>query len=132
MIILFLQITFNIILVSGNVIESFILYSAAVLSLLNFVTLMDSPVFILIWCVVFVDTFSTGSTLSDQVYQTPAHMYSKPGEQANISCSHSIQDYTQILWYKQSMNKLLQFLGHMNVNDGYPEDGVNVKARPAH
>ena len=88
-------------------------------------TLLYSPVFILIWCVVFVDAFSTGSSLSDQVYQTPAHMYNKTGETAKISCSHSIQSYNRILWYKQ-FNKQLQLLGYMDFNKGSPEPGVNV------
>ena len=88
-------------------------------------TLLYSPVFILIWCVVFVDTFSTGSSLSDQVYQTPAHMYNKTGQTAKISCSHSSGSYNQILWYKQ-FNKQLQFLGYVYLNKGYPESDVDV------
>ncbi|TKS87145.1 Immunoglobulin lambda variable 2-18 [Collichthys lucidus] len=70
-------------------------------------------------------TESSGSSLSDQVHQTPAEIYNKPGERAKISCSHSIDSYNRILWYKQT-NGQLQFLGYMNVNTGLPEKGVNV------
>lgn len=70
--------------------------------------------------------FSTGSSLSDQVYQTPADMYNK-GQTAKIKCSHSIENYNQILWYKQMKDGKLQFLGYMYSKDGYPEAGLNVK-----
>ncbi|KAG8013114.1 T-cell receptor beta-2 chain C region, partial [Nibea albiflora] len=68
-----------------------------------------------------------GSSLNDQVYQTPAHIYKKPGKAAKINCSHSNQYYDRILWYKQSKNGEMQLLGYMNVNSGFPEEGVNVK-----
>ena len=92
----------------------------------NFVALLYLPVFILIWSVVFVDAFSAGSPLSDQVHQTPAHMYNETGETAIISCSHSIQSYDRILWYKQS-NGQLQYLGYIFKTDGKPETGMGVK-----
>ncbi len=69
---------------------------------------------------------STGSSLSDQVDQKPVDIYSKPGENAKITCSHSIPDYYRILWYKQSDGQI-QFLGYMHYSDGNPESGVNVK-----
>ncbi|KAG8013117.1 Immunoglobulin lambda variable 2-18, partial [Nibea albiflora] len=81
----------------------------------------------------------TGSSLSDQVNQTPAEIYKKPGGTAKISCSHSIQDYNRILWYKQTNGQLqflgymnqkedgqLQFLGYMFMSTGYPEEGVKM------
>ncbi|MEQ2222882.1 hypothetical protein ILYODFUR_031023 [Ilyodon furcidens] len=68
----------------------------------------------------------SGSSLSDQVHQTP-HMFCKPEDKPQISCKHNIQDYTVILWYKQLKDHQMQLLGYMNVNDGYPETGVNVK-----
>lgn len=54
----------------------------------------------------------TGASRSDQVYQTPAHMYKDPGTTATIYCSHSIQNYDQILWYKQLQSRHLQLLGY--------------------
>uniref|UniRef100_A0A3P9BZA6 Ig-like domain-containing protein n=1 Tax=Maylandia zebra TaxID=106582 RepID=A0A3P9BZA6_9CICH len=65
-----------------------------------------------------------GSPASEQVDQTPANIYTK-GEDAKIHCSHSIQNYETILWYKQS-EKQLQLLGYMNYDKSYPEAGVNV------
>ena len=70
-------------------------------------------------------TFLTGS--SDKVHQTPPEMFVKQGERAKISCSHSIQDYNRIFWYKLSKNTQMQLLGYMSLNDEYPEDGANVK-----
>ncbi|KAK2892166.1 hypothetical protein Q8A73_017831 [Channa argus] len=69
----------------------------------------------------------SGASLNEKVRQTPAIIFYKPGETAKINCSHSIQDYNKILWYKQSQSKQLQFLGYMNVNNGYPEEGEKVK-----
>uniref|UniRef100_A0A8C9WUQ3 Ig-like domain-containing protein n=1 Tax=Sander lucioperca TaxID=283035 RepID=A0A8C9WUQ3_SANLU len=77
-------------------------------------------------CHVFlVCVFSTGSSLSDQVLQTPADIYSRPGQPAKIRCLHTSPSYNQILWYKQSKRQL-QFLGYVYYNDGYPETGVTV------
>lgn len=70
--------------------------------------------------------FSTGSSLSDKVYQTPADMFKNPGETAKIQCLHRIQGYNRILWYKKS-NRQLQFLGYMFSVNGNPENGLNVK-----
>uniref|UniRef100_A0A669D3H5 Ig-like domain-containing protein n=1 Tax=Oreochromis niloticus TaxID=8128 RepID=A0A669D3H5_ORENI len=64
------------------------------------------------------------NNIHDQVDQTPADIYTK-GEDVKIYCSHSIQSYDEILWYKQS-EKQLQYLGYMNIDKGYPETGVNV------
>ncbi len=69
--------------------------------------------------------FLTGSSLSDQVFQKPADIYKKTGEEAKIKCSHSIENFDRIYWYKQS-NRQLQFLGYFYYTDGYPEKGVNV------
>uniref|UniRef100_A0A667YSY3 Ig-like domain-containing protein n=1 Tax=Myripristis murdjan TaxID=586833 RepID=A0A667YSY3_9TELE len=54
-----------------------------------------------------------GSSLSDKVHQSPADMYKKPGETAQLNCSHNIQSYDRILWYRQSENQQMQFLGYM-------------------
>uniref|UniRef100_A0A3Q4M9Y9 Ig-like domain-containing protein n=1 Tax=Neolamprologus brichardi TaxID=32507 RepID=A0A3Q4M9Y9_NEOBR len=60
----------------------------------------------------------------DKVDQTPANIYTT-GEEAKIYCSHSIQSYNTILWYKQS-EETLQLLGHLRFGTGTPETGVNV------
>uniref|UniRef100_A0AAX7V4N1 Immunoglobulin V-set domain-containing protein n=1 Tax=Astatotilapia calliptera TaxID=8154 RepID=A0AAX7V4N1_ASTCA len=60
----------------------------------------------------------------DQVNQTPFNVYAEE-EEVKMHCSHSIQSYDTILWYKQS-EKQLQLLGYMRYDKGYPEAGVNV------
>ncbi|CAI5695675.1 unnamed protein product [Oreochromis niloticus] len=66
----------------------------------------------------------SGSSLSDQVSQTPANIYTE-GEEAKIYCWHSNPSYDQILWYKKS-EKQLQLLGYMYDDKSYPETGVNI------
>uniref|UniRef100_A0A3P8SAT9 Immunoglobulin V-set domain-containing protein n=1 Tax=Amphiprion percula TaxID=161767 RepID=A0A3P8SAT9_AMPPE len=82
---------------------------------------------IMIRHIICVGFCSTGSSTSDQVYQTPANIYKKKGETAKIHCSHSILNYNSILWYKQLENRQLQFLGYVYYNNAYPEAGVDVK-----
>uniref|UniRef100_A0A3Q2WUZ7 Ig-like domain-containing protein n=1 Tax=Haplochromis burtoni TaxID=8153 RepID=A0A3Q2WUZ7_HAPBU len=78
----------------------------------------------LIYIVVgFLLIFFTGSSLSDQVFQTPADMYKNQEQTAEINCSHSIAGYDRILWYKQTKSKQLHFLGYMVVSQGAPEPG---------
>ncbi|KAM7376298.1 hypothetical protein PAMP_006040 [Pampus punctatissimus] len=82
---------------------------------------------IVFFCITFNVILVSGLSLSDQVHQTPADMYKKPEEQnTKITCSHSIQNYNQILWYKQN-KKQLQLLGYMLADSGTPETGVDVK-----
>ncbi|MED6257857.1 hypothetical protein ATANTOWER_032597 [Ataeniobius toweri] len=69
----------------------------------------------------------SGSSLNDQVHQTPFYIQAKPGETARINCSHSIQNYDVILWYKRSEDRQLQLLGYMYLDNKYPEPGVNVE-----
>lgn len=67
--------------------------------------------------------FSTGSS---KVHQTPAEIFQNEREEAKVTCSHDIQNYDRILWYKQTDTRL-QFLGQMFYSDAYPEDGAGVK-----
>ncbi|MEQ2231269.1 hypothetical protein ILYODFUR_037801 [Ilyodon furcidens] len=82
---------------------------------------------IVIFCLMTSVSATLGSSLSDQVHQTPAEMFHKPGGAALINCSHSIESYNQILWYKHSNNKQMEFLGYMNIMFETLEPGVNVK-----
>ncbi|XP_053191216.1 immunoglobulin lambda-1 light chain-like [Scomber japonicus] len=82
---------------------------------------------IVFFCITFNIILVSGSSLSDKVHQTPADMYKKPGEQAKIRCSHSIQDYNRILWYKQLEDRQLDFLGYMLGDSGTPEKESGVK-----
>ncbi|XP_053192234.1 uncharacterized protein LOC128375841 [Scomber japonicus] len=82
---------------------------------------------IVFFCITFNIILVSGSSLSDQVHQTPANMYKKPGEQAKINCSHSIQSYDRILWYKQLEDRQLDFLGYMGGDTGIPEKQSGVE-----
>lgn len=56
-------------------------------------------------------SFSTGSSLSNQVHQTPAGIFTTPGGTARINGSHSIMNYEQVLWYGQRPRGGLQLPG---------------------
>ena len=74
------------------------------------------------------DNFPTGASLSDQVHQTPPDIFiNNRGETTTIKCSHSIDNYDRILWYKQTDDGKLQFLGYMLANSPNPEPGLGVK-----
>ncbi|TWW72563.1 hypothetical protein D4764_16G0010600 [Takifugu flavidus] len=62
------------------------------------------------------------SSLSDQVHQSPADIYHQPRGTAKINCSHSIETYDRIFWYKKS-NLELQLLGYMFLNEPNVEKG---------
>uniref|UniRef100_A0A3Q3FZ73 Ig-like domain-containing protein n=1 Tax=Labrus bergylta TaxID=56723 RepID=A0A3Q3FZ73_9LABR len=63
---------------------------------------------------------------SDKVDQTPRDIFIKPGKNAKMNCKHKIDNYNQILWYKQS-NKQMQLLGYMFTTTSNPETDVKVK-----
>ncbi|KAK0140611.1 T cell receptor beta variable 12-5 [Merluccius polli] len=71
-----------------------------------------------------------GASLSDQVQQTPTEMVVaiESGPTATLSCSHSINNYNQILWYKQQrINKKLQLLGYLYLTSPTLEKGMAVE-----
>ncbi|XP_038158650.1 M1-specific T cell receptor beta chain-like [Cyprinodon tularosa] len=81
---------------------------------------------ILIFCATFHVMLVSGFSLNDQVHQDPPELFCMTEDKPRINCKHEIQDYNRILWYKQSKDRRMQFLGYMNVKDGYPENGVKV------
>ena len=70
--------------------------------------------------------FETVSSNSNDVSQTPPDLLRKPGEPAELQCSHNIQDYNYILWYKQSSNRELQLMGRLAVTSSQPEPKFNT------
>uniref|UniRef100_A0A8C5DLZ1 Ig-like domain-containing protein n=1 Tax=Gouania willdenowi TaxID=441366 RepID=A0A8C5DLZ1_GOUWI len=70
---------------------------------------------------IYVITLFTGSSLSDQIHQTPPDLFRKENQTAEIHCSHTIYNYDQILWYKQKPG--LKRIGHVNYNDKEYEEG---------
>uniref|UniRef100_A0A3Q3X2J8 Immunoglobulin V-set domain-containing protein n=1 Tax=Mola mola TaxID=94237 RepID=A0A3Q3X2J8_MOLML len=75
----------------------------------------------------FSSIVTSCSSLSDKVHQSPAEMLHNREETAKINCSHSIQDYNYIYWYKLTEDRQMQLLGYMYNNDGNPEAGSGVK-----
>lgn len=71
--------------------------------------------------------FSTGSSLSKQVHQTPAGILTTAGGTASINCSHSIMNYERILWYRQTPRGGLQLLGSVAGTYAMPQAGPNVR-----
>ncbi|CAG5866801.1 unnamed protein product, partial [Menidia menidia] len=69
----------------------------------------------------------SGSSLSDKVSQTPAAVYKEANQTVKIHCSHNIETYNFILWYKQIKNRQPQFLGYMQAFTPFPETGMGVK-----
>uniref|UniRef100_A0A3P8SBL9 Ig-like domain-containing protein n=1 Tax=Amphiprion percula TaxID=161767 RepID=A0A3P8SBL9_AMPPE len=70
--------------------------------------------------------FNTKRKLAhDKVDQNPLNMYKNSGEAAKISCSHSIDGYDRIYWYKQLENRQLQFLGYMYKTNENKEKGLD-------
>ncbi len=58
--------------------------------------------------------FSTAACLGKTVLQTPEDLLKKQDESAVITCTHKIQSYNQILWYKQSQDSLgLKLMGNL-------------------
>ncbi|KTF92680.1 hypothetical protein cypCar_00040524 [Cyprinus carpio] len=59
-----------------------------------------------------------GSTLSDKVFQEPRNMIVDIKDSPVLQCSHSISGYDRILWYKQTQDGQLVFLGYLlGLND---------------
>ena len=69
---------------------------------------------------------STGSSASQSVQQTPSALIKNLGDSVDkeILCSHSVQSYDRILWYKQHLDGALQLLGYLYIDSPYPEEDV--------
>uniref|UniRef100_A0A8C5DJ57 Immunoglobulin V-set domain-containing protein n=1 Tax=Gouania willdenowi TaxID=441366 RepID=A0A8C5DJ57_GOUWI len=63
------------------------------------------------------------------IHQTPPDLFRKQNQTAEIHCSHTIDNYDQILWYKQSVDGSFQLLGYMLTNSANPEPGMAVKMK---
>uniref|UniRef100_A0A671XM96 Immunoglobulin V-set domain-containing protein n=1 Tax=Sparus aurata TaxID=8175 RepID=A0A671XM96_SPAAU len=57
-------------------------------------------------------------------------VYSKRNERAKINCSHSIDSYNRILWYKQT-NGEFEFLGYMLATEAPFSKSKFTMSRPA-
>uniref|UniRef100_A0A096M447 Ig-like domain-containing protein n=1 Tax=Poecilia formosa TaxID=48698 RepID=A0A096M447_POEFO len=55
------------------------------------------------------------------IVQIPDHAFKHRGETLAIRCSHGIQSYDQILWYRQTADRELQLLGYMYGTASFPD-----------
>ncbi|XP_054652951.1 uncharacterized protein LOC129192695 [Dunckerocampus dactyliophorus] len=62
----------------------------------------------------------------EKVQQNPADMFKEMGQTATLSCSHSVQSYNMILWYK-NVHTQMHLLGYMYASSSSPEKGVDVE-----
>ncbi|KTF92679.1 hypothetical protein cypCar_00040525 [Cyprinus carpio] len=70
----------------------------------------------------------TVACLGKTVLQTPGDILTKKDESAVITCSHKIQSYDRILWYKQSQDSLgLKLMGYLYVDSKNKEPGFENK-----
>ncbi|KAK2826662.1 hypothetical protein Q5P01_020876 [Channa striata] len=82
---------------------------------------------ITVFCITCHIILVSGSSVSDDVHQIPAHIITKNNGNAKIACYHTNDNYDRILWYKQAVNKQLQFLGYIFATTGNPEPHMGVK-----
>ncbi|XP_041929080.1 uncharacterized protein LOC121693602 [Alosa sapidissima] len=70
----------------------------------------------------------TGSKASSLVNQSPPDIIQSIGQSGPwIQCSHHIQNYNRILWYKQTKDGQLTYLGYLFGKDPYPEVKGKIK-----
>jgi len=56
------------------------------------------------------------SVLGESVVQSPPDLLKKQDELAEIKCSHKVQSYDVIQWYKQSQSIMdLRLMGYLNI-----------------
>lgn len=72
---------------------------------------------------------STGFTNGTNVQQTPHDLIKNQGESAQIKCSHNIETYDRIMWYKETKNKEFIFMGYLISKNPNPETDFKDKFR---
>lgn len=85
-------------------------------------------------CIEFQDSkicicLPTGAFDTHSVSQKPPFTIMRTGESlvSGINCSHDISGYDLIYWYKQDENRILKYLGYLNLQFPTPEDDVKGK-----
>uniref|UniRef100_A0A8C5DIG3 Ig-like domain-containing protein n=1 Tax=Gouania willdenowi TaxID=441366 RepID=A0A8C5DIG3_GOUWI len=64
------------------------------------------------------------SSLSDQIHQTPPDLFRKQNQTAEIHCSHTIDNYDRILWYKQSVDGRHVYFNEKEYEEGFQKDFI--------
>ncbi|KAJ7988796.1 hypothetical protein DPEC_G00312920 [Dallia pectoralis] len=72
---------------------------------INMIHLLIHVVTLLLWM--------TGLSLTDKVHQTPTEILKEPGDEVQLTCTHTDTSYYMILWYQQSVqNPALKLIGN--------------------
>uniref|UniRef100_A0A8C2AY44 Ig-like domain-containing protein n=1 Tax=Cyprinus carpio TaxID=7962 RepID=A0A8C2AY44_CYPCA len=68
----------------------------------------------------------TAANHAKTVLQSPNDLMKNQNESAVIICSHKIQDYNRMLWYKQSQDMSgLKFMGYLFTNENIEPEFIN-------
>ncbi|CAJ1074720.1 immunoglobulin lambda-1 light chain-like [Xyrichtys novacula] len=81
---------------------------------------------IIFLCITFNLILVSGSSDKKEVNQKPEGIFSTEGQSVEFNCSHEIDSYDRIYWYKQVESREMQFLGYMYYGRGDPEDKVKM------
>ncbi|KAF7704658.1 hypothetical protein HF521_021730, partial [Silurus meridionalis] len=63
---------------------------------------------------------------SHRVEQSPPDIIQNHTDFAQLYCSYAVKNFEQILWYKQSMENNLIYLGYQNVKYTYSEKDTRI------
>lgn len=74
----------------------------------------------------FFPVLSVGLVASHRVEQSPPDMIKNHTESARLYCSYAVKNFEHILWYKQSKERNLIYLGYQNVKYTYSEQDVKI------
>lgn len=112
LLIFFTCLSWNPLLVSGNVFKIFQLFHLHCLMFCLHLSWFFPP--------------PIGSSLSDKVQQSPPDIHKSSEKEVKIQCSHSIDSYNRILWYKQT-SRDMQLLGFRFAGSSTLEEGAKVE-----
>lgn len=74
----------------------------------------------------FLPVLSLGLVGSHRVEQSPPDTIKNNTESAQLYCSYAVKNFEQILWFKQSKQRSLIYLGYQNVKYTYSEQDVQI------
>lgn len=74
-------------------------------------------------------SFPTGLADGTVVQQTPHDLIKNQGESAQISCSHKIEKYDRVMWYKETKTKEFIFMGYLISKNANPETEFKDKIK---
>lgn len=72
---------------------------------------------------------TVGTVFATNVNQTPSEQIKISTKSLQIQCSHSIQGYNRILWYKQTWSGTLTLLGYLILSQETTEPDFRGKVK---